>query len=86
MLQREFKYASVDMFLVEEDGQRKLKVEMTYGRRKNLAVIRTITSHIQVGYLRCLCMHTPRPQNMINGVTKGFEYKMRLVRPVVPHV
>ena len=51
MLQREFKYASVDMFLVEEDGQRKLKVEMTYGRRKNLAVIRTITSHIQVGYL-----------------------------------
>lgn len=48
-LQREFKYASVDMHLVEEDGERKLKVEMTYGRRKNLAVIRTITSHIQVG-------------------------------------
>lgn len=47
-LQREFKYAAVDMYLVEEDGQKKLKVEMTYGRRKNLAVIRTISSHIQV--------------------------------------
>jgi large subunit ribosomal protein L9e len=52
------------MYLVEEDGEKKLRVDCHFGRRKALASIRTCTSHVQ---------------NMITGVTKGFEYKMRLV-------
>jgi len=42
----------------------KLKIKVWHGARKHLACIRTICSHIE---------------NMIRGVTKGFEYKMRFV-------
>ncbi len=52
------------MFLIEDEGVKKLRVECHFGRRKSLASIRTCTSHVM---------------NMITGVTKGFEYKMRLV-------
>lgn len=52
------------MFLIEEEGDKKLKVECHFGRKKRLASIRTACSHVQ---------------NLITGVTKGFEYKMRLV-------
>ena len=41
-----------------------LRVECHFGKRKRLAAIRTCCSHVQ---------------NMITGVTKGYEYKMRLV-------
>lgn len=61
---RSFKHIQVDMFLTEEDGAKKLRVDTHFGKRKQLAGLRTITSHVQ---------------NMITGVTKGFEYKMRLV-------
>jgi len=64
VLSRDFKHQSVDMFLIEEDGQKKLKVECHFGKRKRLASIRTVCSHVM---------------NLITGVTKGFEYKMRLV-------
>lgn len=40
------------------------QVDCHFGKKKRLAAIRTATSHVQ---------------NMITGVTKGFEYKMRLV-------
>ncbi|KAJ3049219.1 60S ribosomal protein L9 [Rhizophlyctis rosea] len=40
----------------------KLRIKVWHGGRKHLACIRTISSHIE---------------NMIKGVTKGFEYKMR---------
>ncbi|MEW5298863.1 MAG: hypothetical protein WDW38_000403 [Sanguina aurantia] len=63
-LQRDFRHLSVDMFLIEEEGEKKLKVECHFGRKKRLASIRTACSHVQ---------------NLITGVTKGFEYKMRLV-------
>ena len=43
---------------------RKLTVGVYFANRKQLASIRTICSHIE---------------NMITGVTKGYEYKMRLV-------
>eukprot|EP01094_Clydonella_sp_ATCC50884_P029124 TRINITY_DN8_c0_g2_i2.p1 TRINITY_DN8_c0_g2~~TRINITY_DN8_c0_g2_i2.p1 ORF type:complete len:203 (-),score=67.55 TRINITY_DN8_c0_g2_i2:46-621(-) len=46
------------------DGGRSLKLEVWFGRTKALACMRTVTSHVQ---------------NMITGVTKGFEYKMRFV-------
>ena len=39
-----------------------LKVDMWFGNRQQLATLRTITTHIE---------------NMIKGVTKGFQYKMR---------
>jgi large subunit ribosomal protein L9e len=63
-LQKDFKHLGVDMYLVEEDGEKKLKVDLHLGKKKQLASIRTVCSHVQ---------------NMITGVTKGFEYKMRLV-------
>lgn len=39
-----------------------MRVDMWYGNRKQLACLRTVTTHIE---------------NMIVGVTKGFQYKMR---------
>merc|ERR1739846_45020 len=41
-----------------------LKVEKWFGKKKELAAVRTVCSHIQ---------------NMIKGVTVGFMYKMRAV-------
>jgi len=52
------------MYLIEEDGSKKLQVDCHFGKRKALAAIRTCISHVQ---------------NLIVGVTKGYEYKMRLV-------
>ncbi|PNW74495.1 hypothetical protein CHLRE_12g494050v5 [Chlamydomonas reinhardtii] len=63
-LTRDFKHLAVDMFLTEEDGQKVLKVDCHFGKKKRLASIRTVCSHVK---------------NMFTGVTKGFEYKMRLV-------
>jgi len=62
-LSRSFKQQNVDMKITGKKN-RKLIVSVYFANRKQLACIRTITSHIQ---------------NMITGVTKGFEYKMRLV-------
>jgi len=63
-LTREFRHMSLDMFLIKEDGVTKLKVDLHSGRRKQLASLRTVVSHVQ---------------NLILGVTKGFQYKMRMV-------
>ena len=63
-LQRDFRHLAVDMYLVEEEGEKKLKVDCHFGKKKRLAAIRTACSHVL---------------NMITGTTKGFEYKMRLV-------
>ncbi len=62
VLSKEFKHIGVDMYLA--DGKKKLHVDCHFGKRKQLASIRTVISHVQ---------------NLITGVTKGFEYKMRLV-------
>jgi large subunit ribosomal protein L9e len=43
-------------------GSRTLRVDMWFGTRLQLATLRTITTHIE---------------NMIQGVTKGYIYKMR---------
>lgn len=48
----------------DEEGAKLFKVDCHMGKKKKLASIRTTISHVQ---------------NMITGVTKGFEYKMRLV-------
>jgi len=63
-LERSFKHLQVDMYIQEEEDKKKLRVDVWFGKRKAIAAIRTVTSHVQ---------------NMITGVTKGFEYKMRLV-------
>jgi len=46
------------------DGGKKLRAEMWFGDRRSKACIRTVTSHIK---------------NMMTGVSKGFQYKMRMV-------
>jgi large subunit ribosomal protein L9e len=48
---------------IQKLSDRKLRVKVWHGARKHIACIRTSCSHIE---------------NMIKGVTKGFEYKMRL--------
>ena len=49
-------------FAVEQLGKRSIRVDMWFGDRLQKACLRTVTTHIE---------------NMIVGVTKGFEYKMR---------
>ena len=61
-LTRSFKDFSSDIFV---DKQKKtITVELWFGKTKQVAVIRTIVSHIK---------------NLMLGVTKGFQYKMRFV-------
>ncbi|XP_064482200.1 large ribosomal subunit protein uL6-like [Ornithodoros turicata] len=45
-------------------GKQRLLVRKWFGIRKELATVRTVCSHVE---------------NMIKGVTKGFQYKMRTV-------
>ena len=54
-LQRDFKHLAVDMFLTEEEGQKVLRVDCHFGKRKALASIRTCTSHVQVHSWPCCC-------------------------------
>ncbi|KAM7504946.1 hypothetical protein LguiB_003850 [Lonicera macranthoides] len=65
-LTRNFKHLNLDFQLItdEETGQKKLKVDAWFGSRKTTAAIRTALSHVG---------------NLINGVTKGYRYKMRFV-------
>merc|ERR1712150_140940 len=60
-LTKAFKHLSVDIYKVDADT---IKVEKWFGKKKELAAVRTVCSHIQ---------------NMFKGVTKGYEYKMRAV-------
>ncbi|ELR12883.1 ribosomal protein L6, putative [Acanthamoeba castellanii str. Neff] len=62
-LTRRFKHTDAEMEIIG-GKKRKLKVTIWFGKRKNLACIRTICTHIK---------------NMIVGVTKGYEYKMKFV-------
>ncbi|KAL0322206.1 UNVERIFIED_CONTAM: 60S ribosomal protein L9 [Sesamum calycinum] len=48
----------------EATGKKKLKIDAWFGSRKTTAAIRTALSHVT---------------NLINGVTKGYRYKMRFV-------
>jgi len=68
-LERSFKHLNVDMALTGAEGKQKLTVAVFFASREQIAAIRTAISHVQ---------------NMITGVTKGFEYKMRLVSAHFP--
>jgi large subunit ribosomal protein L9e len=50
-------------------NKKKLMVEKWFGTKKEIAAVRTVCSHIE---------------NMIKGVTKGFQYKMRAVHAHFP--
>ncbi|KAK3599219.1 hypothetical protein CHS0354_012828 [Potamilus streckersoni] len=60
-LSRAFRHLAIDITLV---NKRTIKVEKWFGKRKEMAAVRTVCSHIE---------------NMIKGVTKGYLYKMRSV-------
>nr|CAG4645816.1 EOG090X0DNU [Lynceus sp. MCZ IZ 141354] len=60
-LVRSFKHLALDMEMISKD---EIKINKWFGKRKEIAAVRTVCSHIS---------------NMIRGVTKGFEYKMRTV-------
>lgn len=88
-LKREFRHLAVDMFIVEEGGKKILKVripprfpsQLPVGRpRTGCSPPPQVESHFskkkQLAALRTACSHVA---NMITGVTKGFQYKMRLV-------
>merc|ERR1712154_423663 len=60
-LTKAFKHLSVDIYKVDSET---IKVEKWFGKKKELAAVRTVCSHIE---------------NMFKGVLKGFEYKMRAV-------
>ena len=61
VLVRNFKHARVDITKV---SKKLIKIEKWFGTKKEVAAVRTISSHIK---------------NLIKGVVKGFKYKMRFV-------
>mmetsp|Transcript_1016 Transcript_1016/g.1584 ORF Transcript_1016/g.1584 Transcript_1016/m.1584 type:complete len:193 (+) Transcript_1016:32-610(+) len=64
-LKRSFRHVDLDIHMEEnEEGQKEIVVESWLGLKKKNAAVRTVCSHIN---------------NMINGVTKGYRYKMRFV-------
>jgi len=62
-LTRSFKHLNLDM-RIEGKKNKRLVVSVYFASREQIAAVRTVLSHVK---------------NMITGVTKGFEYKMRLV-------
>jgi large subunit ribosomal protein L9e len=64
-LERSFKHLSVEIAKTKnKEGQDIVKVEKWFGSKKELAAVRTVISHIN---------------NMVTGVTHGYEYKMKMV-------
>merc|ERR1712216_795818 len=60
-LTKSFKHMSVDLCKLDD---KTIQVEKWFGASKELAIIKTVCSHIQ---------------NLFIGVTKGFEYRMKMV-------
>merc|ERR1711904_177246 len=60
-LTKSFKHMSVDLYMADA---KTIMVEKWFGTSKELAIIKTVSSHIT---------------NMFIGVTKGFKYRMKLV-------
>ena len=61
-ISQSFKHTSLDIQTV--DNGRRVRVELWLGKRKQVACVKTVVSHIR---------------NMVTGVTKGFNYKLRFV-------
>merc|ERR1711990_846629 len=60
-LTKSFKHMSVDMYKKDD---KTIQVEKWFGKSKELAIIKTVCSHIQ---------------NLITGVQRGFQYRMKMV-------
>merc|ERR1711936_1224042 len=60
-LVKSFKHLAVDISM---PNKKTVRVEKWFGKKKELAAVRTVCSHIT---------------NLMNGVTKGYKYKMRAV-------
>merc|ERR1712045_366999 len=60
-LTKEFKHLAVDIYMTDA---KTIKVEKWFGKKKQIAVVRTVCSHIK---------------NMFKGLTLGYLYKMRAV-------
>merc|ERR1739843_21249 len=54
----------MDVDIKHDKANNKITVEKWFGKKKELAAIKTVCSHIE---------------NLFTGVTKGFKYKMKLV-------
>ena len=57
-------FKSVSADIFGDKAAKKITVEMWFGSSKENATLRTVVTHIK---------------NMMTGVTKGFQYKMRFV-------
>ena len=69
-VEKSFKHVPVDIQLTTDKKDKSVvKVEMWLGRYKHKTCVKTVQSLIQ---------------NMINGVTKGFRYKLRMVAAHFP--
>ena len=68
-LTRDFKHTRLDFAIIEEDGVKKLKVDCHLGKRKSLAVMRTVTSHIQNLFTGVSKVRLCRP-HMLSSVVK----------------
>lgn len=64
VLSREFKHLKLDLNTVEVGKTRKIKVDLWFGNRKEIATLRTFKAHID---------------NMVAGVQWGYEYRMKFV-------
>merc|ERR1712166_893567 len=60
-LERTFRHANLEIKMVKAN---KMRVDAWFANRKELAVVRTICTHVK---------------NMMIGVTQGYQYKMRAV-------
>jgi large subunit ribosomal protein L9e len=56
-LYKDLSHICADIYLFEEDGVKKMKVDCHFRKRKELSALRTVVSHVD---------------NMITGVTQGF--------------
>merc|ERR1712241_152734 len=61
VLKKDFKHLALDVYML---NKKTIKVEKWFGKKKQIAAVRTVCSHIN---------------NMFKGVTLGFQYKMRAV-------
>merc|ERR1712002_1353246 len=64
-LTRSFRAMQLEMTATKnKKNETEIKITKWFGTRKQVAAVRTVCSHIQ---------------NMVKGVTKGYQYKMRAV-------
>lgn len=56
-LRKDLSHICADIYLIEEEGEKKMKVDCHFRKRKELSALRTVISHVS---------------NMITGVTEGF--------------